>query len=39
MHKFRKDKWSNLRQLNAVKKTISNLPIIPLIIPTPIDIN
>ena len=39
MYKFRKDKWVKLRQLNAVKKTIANLPVIPLIIPTPIDIN
>ncbi len=37
--KFRKDKWVKLRQLNTVKKTIANLPVIPLIIPTPIDIN
>ena len=39
MYKFRNDKWAKLRQLNAVKKAIANLPIIPLIIPTPIDIN
>lgn len=36
---FRRLRWGAARQLNAIKRAISSLPIVPLIIPTPIDIN
>jgi hypothetical protein len=39
MSTMRKSKWAANRGYNAIRKTISRLPIIPLIIPTPIDIN
>lgn len=36
---YRREKWNKYHKLNMIKKTIANLPIIPLIIPIPLDIN